>query len=320
MKIGITGAGGFIGSHLADALLARGDDVTGADLSDNPSSNLKDASRSPRFNYSRSDVKDYSSLQKSFASKLEVLYHLASNVGVDSYIDDPLGTIDTIMVGTRNVLEFCLKSGTRLIALSTSEVYGKNPQIPWSEKSDRVLGDPSIERWSYATSKGLSEHMINAFKKKYSLSATIVRPFNVYGPRQRSSFIIPAVIQKIIRGEPPVIYDDGRQTRCFTYVADLVAGLLACLDKDVGPGETFNLGNETEVSINDAVRLALEISDSSLKPLYLDTSKKFGERYEDIGRRIPDCSKAHRLLNWKAETLLRDGIKATYEWMKDSSN
>jgi UDP-glucose 4-epimerase len=314
--IGVTGAGGFIGSHLAEALLARGDHVVASDIYQSAPPSLAELGSGERLSYVKCDVRRTSEVEEALPEGVEVVYHLASAVGVDQYINDPIGTIDCIFNGSRNVLEHCIKLNARLVYVSTSEVYGKNPQIPWSEESDRVLGDPSIDRWCYSTSKALCEHLINAAHRKWGLPTTIVRPFNVYGPRQRPSFVIPAVLSRILKGEPPVIYGDGNQTRCFTYIEDLVKGLLLCAESQAAVGQTFNLGNERESTINEIVKIALDVCKSDLKPVYIDTRKEFGKRFEDIGRRVPDSSKALRLLGWKATTPVETGITKTAEWMK----
>lgn len=298
------------------ALLSRNEEVNATDLSESVPMNLRDFSSNPMFHYAACDVASSVSAPKAFLSSTDVIYHLASTVGVDQYINDPLGTIDNIVTGTRNVLEYCIEFNVRLISMSTSEIYGKNKEVPWSETSDRVLGDPSIDRWSYSTSKSLCEHLINAAHRKHKLQTTIIRPFNVYGPRQRPSFVIPATIQRILNGRPPLVYDDGEQTRCFTYVEDLIRGLLLSLDSESAIGQTFNLGSERESTINEVVEIALRACGSTLRPIHLDTAKEFGSHYEDIGRRVPDASKALRILGWKAETTLEEGITRTVEWMK----
>ncbi|MDG6921180.1 MAG: GDP-mannose 4,6-dehydratase [Nitrososphaerota archaeon] len=314
--IGITGAGGFIGSHLVEAMLARGEDVLATDISQSLPPNLSELAGKGGFHYRICDVRKASEVSEAFPSDVQVIYHMASAVGVDQYINDPIGTIDSVFIGTRNVLERCVNHNTRLVYMSTSEIYGRNPQVPWSEESDRVLGDPSIDRWCYSTSKALCEHLINAIHRKYDLPTTIVRPFNVYGPRQRPAFVIPAVLSRILRGEPPVIYDDGNQTRCFTYVRDVVDGLLLCIDGHAAVGQTFNLGSEHESTVDEVVKIALRVCGSNLEPVHVDTKKHLGERYEDIGRRVPDSSKASRMLGWSATTPIEAGIKQTVEWMK----
>ena len=310
----VTGAGGFIGSHLVEGLVRRGERVLGLDLASMTPPNL--AGVEFNFRYTKCDVKDRSKLADSLPSSATAVVHLAASVGVETYVKDPLGTIDNIVIGTRNLVELASIRKFRLVYLSTSEVYGKNPSVPWNEKSDRVLGAPSVDRWSYSTSKSLCEHMINAVVRKGDAAATIIRPFNVYGPRQRPAFVIPAAIQQVLNGKPPLIYDEGTQSRCFTYVSDLVEGIMRCIDADEAANETFNMGSEQETTIRELIRTILRLCDSDFEPETLSTGYNFGEGYEDIPRRIPDCSKALRLLGWKPNTELESGIRKTIEWAK----
>ena len=317
--IGITGAGGFIGSHLVESLLSRGEEVMATDIAKEVPPNLEEFKEKRRFHYARCDVKSPEAISAAFSTDTDVILHLASAVGVDRYIGDPVETIDSIVMGTRNVLEFSLRRHSKLVFLSTSEVYGKNPKVPWKEDAERVLGPTTVDRWTYSTSKALCEHMINATCKVRGLPTTIIRPFNVYGPKQRPTFLIPATLRRILTGQPPLVYDSGCQTRCFTYVEDLVRGINSCLESESAIGQTFNLGNESEVTIAEVVKTALRICHSSLQPVHLNTSQTFGNRYQDIQRRVPDCSRAHRILGWKAETSLLRGMEITAEWMKTHS-
>jgi nucleoside-diphosphate-sugar epimerase len=312
----VTGAGGFIGSHLVEALLTRGRKVLALDLGEEVPASLAGNSLNERFQYASCDLRRPESLFTVIPRDVDVIYHLAATVGVDSYIRDPLGTIDNNVLGTRNVLEACVKRNIGVVYVSSSEVYGKNPDVPWNETADRVLGNPSIDRWSYATSKGLCEHMVNAVHKRFGVTTTVVRPFNVYGPRQRPSFIIPAAVHSVLNGRRPVVYDDGTQTRCFTYIDDLVNGLLVCVESKAAAGETFNLGSSNETTINDAIQTVLKVCGSSLQPIRFDTKKQFGDTYEDIERRVPDVSKAHRVLGWRANTSLVEGVTKTVAWAK----
>jgi dTDP-alpha-D-glucuronic acid decarboxylase len=311
----VTGAGGFIGSHLVDRLLRNGAEVSALDLTPDLPPNLEAWRGHPHFGYHHCDVRDSHVLREYVSSSTEAVFHLASTVGVRSYVEKPLETIDTIVGGTRNVVEACLHVGTRLVFLSTSEVYGKNPAVPWSETSDRVLGPPSVSRWSYAAAKGVCEHLVNGVHEANGLPTTIVRPFNVYGPRQRPDFVVPAAIYRTLRGERPLVYDTGSQTRCFTFVADVVDALKAML----GPkalGQTFNLGSQEEHTVAEVVGLVVRACGSSVEPEYVKTAQVIGAGYEDVPRRVPNSSHAHDLLGWTASTKLEDGLRATVEWVR----
>lgn len=312
----VTGAGGFIGSHVVDALLGRGESVLATDLSRRPPPNLADASTHPGFTYRPVDVVRPGSVHRAFASRPEAVVHAAATVGVEAYHRVPMETIETSVLGTRNVLRESLASSSRLLYLSSSEVFGRNPEVPWKETSDRVLGDPSLARWSYSSSKGVCEHLVNAAHAQFNLPTTIVRPFNIYGARQRPAFVVPITIHRVLNGRRPIIFGDGRQTRCFTYVQDLTAGILRCLERENAVGETFNLGNPREWTIDDAVRTVVRACDSDLEPVHRDPRRRFGTGFDEIFRRVPVVTKAARQLGWKARTELPAGARATAEWAR----
>lgn len=312
----VTGAGGFIGSHLVGRLLRDGHDVLALDLAATLPPNLTEWQGHRALQYHRCDIRDPRALAELLRAPAEAVFHLASTVGVRAYIEKPLETIDTIVGGTRNVVEACLQQGhRRLIFLSTSEVYGKNPKVPWNEESDRVLGPPTFSRWSYSASKGLCEHLVNAVHATNGLPTTIVRPFNVYGPRQRPDFLVPAAIHRILRGEPPLVYDSGAQTRCFTFIDDLIGGLAATLGPNA-VGRTFNFGSQEEHTVADAVETVLRACGGSLRPSYVKTANLLGDGYEDVPRRVPDSSRAREMLGWAATTSLEEGVRATVAWAR----
>ncbi len=317
MTIGITGAGGFIGSHLVERLLRDGRSVSALDLAPTLPPNLSEWRDHPAFQYHSGDIRDPRALEPFLREPMEAVFHLAATVGVRSYIETPLETIDTIVGGTRNVVDACRRRDSRLIFLSTSEVYGKNPKIPWNEESDRVLGPSSFSRWSYSASKGLCEHLVNAVHGAYGLPTTIIRPFNVYGPRQRPAFLVPATIYRTLRGERPLVYDSGSQTRCFTYISDLVDGLSRAL----GPnaiGRTYNFGSEEEHTIAEVVDVVLRECGASFAPSYVKTAQVLGDGYEDVPRRVPDSSRAREELGWVASTRLGEGVRATVAWARQN--
>lgn len=314
--IAVTGAGGFIGSHLVDALLNRGDRVLALDLPRKTPGNLAEASRDRRFAYRPCDVTRPASVRKAFSVPPEAVVHAAATVGVESYVRVPMETIETSVFGTRTVVRECLSHSVRFVYLSSSEVYGRNPEIPWREDSDRVLGDPSLDRWSYSSSKGICEHLVNAAHTQFALPTTIVRPFNIYGGRQRPAFVVPITVHRVLNGVRPVIYGDGSQTRCFTYVGDLVEGLLKSLDDPAAVGQTFNLGNPKERTMNEAVRLVVRICGSDLEPVYEDPRATFGPGFEEIPRRVPEVTRAARVLHWRPRTDLAEGLERTVVWVR----
>jgi len=315
-RVAVTGAGGFIGSHLVDALLARGDSVLALDIGRKRPGNLEEAAGRPGFVYRTCDVTSSSSVRKAFADPPDAVVHAAATVGVEAYHRTPMETVESSVIGTRTVLRAAMKPAVRFVYLSSSEVFGRNPSVPWTETSDRVLGDPSLDRWSYSSSKGLCEHLVNAAHTEYGVPTAIARPFNIYGPRQRPSFLVPVTIHRVLGGTPPVIYGDGSQTRCFTFITDLIAGLLRCLDDSAADGQTFNLGNPRERTVREAIGMTLAACGSSLEPIYEDPRSRFGAGFDEIPRRVPDVSKAGRLLGWTPRVDLPEGLAATVAWAR----
>jgi UDP-glucose 4-epimerase len=316
----VTGGYGFIGSHLVSALLDRGDSVTVFDFAKNSRDSSIDFDTNPNFRFVQGDVTDLTALEGALTPGVDTVFHMAAVVGVKNYLNDPLRVLDVNVIGTRNVLELSQRHGTRVVFASTSEVFGKNPNPPFAEDDDRVLGSSRTARWSYSTSKGMAEHLVFAMHAAYGLPVTVVRYFNVYGPRQNPIFVISQTIHRILNGRRPLLYDSGHQTRCFTYVDDAVAGTLLAADSSAAIGEAFNIGSMTETTIGDAVELAIKIAnvDSVSGAESVDTAAQYGGRYEDIPRRIPDSTKAQRELGWRLEVDVEEGIRRTIDWARDN--
>jgi len=207
-----------------------------------------------------------------------------------------------------------------VVFASTSEVFGKNPNPPWAEDDDRVLGSTGTARWSYSTSKGMAEHLVFAMYAAHSLPVTVVRYFNVYGPRQNPIFVVSQSIHRILNGRQPLLYDSGDQTRCFTYVDDAVAGTLLAADSDAAIGEAYNIGSMTETTMREAVNVAIKIAgvEGVSSAESVDTAAIFGGRYEDIPRRIPDSTKAQRELGWRLQVDVDEGIRRTIGWARSN--
>ena len=314
----VTGGYGFIGSHLVTALLDRGDSVTVFDFAKNTRDTSTDFDAHPKFRFVQGDVTDLAALEQALTPGVDTVFHLAAVVGVKNYLQEPLRVLDVNVTGTRNVLELSHRHGTHVVFASTSEVFGKNPNPPWAEDDDRVLGSTRTARWSYSTSKGMAEHLVFAMHASYGLPVTVVRYFNVYGPRQAPIFVVSQSIHRILNGRAPLLYDSGDQTRCFTYVDDAVAGTLLAADSDAAIGEAFNIGSMTETSMRDVVDLAIKIAsvDAVSEAEVVDTAAQFGGRYEDIPRRIPDSTKAQRELGWRLRVDVQEGIRRTVEWAR----
>lgn len=314
----VTGGYGFIGSHLVAALLDRGDSVTVFDFAKSTRDTSIDFDRHANFRFVPGDVTDIGALENALTADVDTVFHLAAVVGVKNYLKDPLRVLDVNVTGTRNVLKLSHRHGVHVVYASTSEVFGKNPNPPFAEDDDRVLGSTRTARWSYSTSKAMAEHLVFAMHAAYALPVTVVRYFNVYGPRQAPIFVISQSIHRILNGRRPLLYDSGDQTRCFTYVDDAVAGTLLASESSAAIGQAFNIGSMTETTVGDAVTLAIKLAnlDTVTEAEAIDTAARYGDRYEDIPRRIPDSSKAQRELGWRLQVDLEEGIRRTINWAR----
>lgn len=315
----VTGAAGFVGSHLIERLLGMGQTVHGLDIAPLADArNLEAVRDHPNFHYMQGDIRDEGVIRAFFRPEAAVLYHLASVVGVRRYMEDPLSLIDIAIIGTRHLIALCVEHDVRILFTSTSEVYGRNPAVPWSEDGDRVLGATSVDRWSYAASKGVCEQMLYGVHRKTGLPFSIVRFFNVYGPRQTPIYVVSQTVQRVLNGEAPDLYDGGTQTRCLTYVADAIEGTILAATRPEAIGEVFNIGNPVENTMAEVVQMTLDAAGSDLEPIPVDTREKYGAVYEDIGRRVPAVDKAERVLGWKATTPAKEGIARTVAWARET--
>ena len=318
----VTGGAGFIGSHLCERLLASDAKVTCLDnMSTGKLSNLSQARRNINFKVVRGDILDLKTVKK-VVRGVDVIYHLAAKVGVKRYVENPSDVIRTNVLGTHNLLEACRPlSIERFVFASTSEIYGKNPSLPLHEGSDRVLGPPQIDRWCYSTSKSVDEHLCNAYYRRYGLPAVILRYFNSYGPRQDSSDyggVVSIFMRRALANQPPRVHGDGQQTRSFTFISDVIdATVNACLRKEV-IGEAVNIGNPIETNILELANTIIRIAQRQreLKPELISYDKFYGQWYEDIRRRVPDISKAKRLLGFTPKVTLEEGLRKTFDWYR----
>jgi UDP-glucose 4-epimerase len=318
-KVMVTGAGGMVGSHLVERLLHDGFIVHALDVMPiGQSNNLREVRDHPNLVYTQGDIRNRELIKQFFVPDAEVLYHLASVVGVRLYMEDPLSLIDIAILGTRNLLESCIRHKVRILFTSTSEVYGRNPAVPWKETDDRVLGPTTVDRWSYSTSKATIEHMLFGVHHRFGLPISIVRFFNVYGPRQNPIYVVSQTVRRVLRGEAPDVYDGGKQTRCFTYVEDVIDGVIKAATMPQAVNEVFNIGNPVETTVGDVIRLIVDLSGKNVAVHNVDTSEKYGAVYEDIIRRVPAVSKARDLLGWEATTSIRDGITKTIAWARSN--
>jgi UDP-glucose 4-epimerase len=314
----VTGGYGFIGSHLVEELLARGDTVTVVDVARNTRDTSMTFDQDPAFRFIEGDVTELSTLEQAIGPDTDAVYHLSAIVGIKNYVSDPLKVLDVNVGGTRNVLEVARRHGTRVVLASTSEVFGKNPSPPWAEDDDRVLGSTKTARWSYSTSKAMAEHVAFAMHESHGVPVTVVRYFNVYGPRQNPIFVVSQSVHRVLNGLAPYLYDSGEQTRCFTFVDDAVKGTLLAGGSERAIGEAFNIGSMTESTMRDVVEKTIRYAgaEGSLAPEPLNTANHYGSTYEDIPKRIPDTAKAEEVLGWKLEVDVDEGIRRTIAWAR----
>lgn len=317
-RILITGAAGFVGKHLVTGLLESDTDydIVATDIKE-PSIEFPGYA-SDRIDYRQGDLTEPTFREDLNLGSYDRIYHLAAIVGVSDYVENPLRIVETNIVATKAILDQIRENDVRFVFLSTSEIYGKNPDVPWPETADRVHGPPTIDRWSYSTGKGACEHMIHGLAAENTpFTATVIRPFNLYGPGQRPNFAIPAFVNEVVNGNPPIVYDDGSQTRCFTYIDDFIEGVLRASTSEAGENEVFNLGSTRETRICDLAKMVVSIADADVEPKFVDTDELYGDSYEDLDRRVPDVSKAKRELEWTTTTSLETGIERVIEWGRE---
>jgi UDP-glucose 4-epimerase len=316
----ITGGAGFIGSHLAERLVERGDRVMVLDdFSTGRRTNLSQLDGKAEFDCVEGSVLD-AELVDRLVDDVDVVYHLAAAVGVDQILRHPLRSLETNIGGTEHVLHACDRHGRRLVLASTSEVYGKNDRDGLSEEDDRILGAARLSRWFYAAAKSIDESFALAYWQERQLPVVIVRFFNTIGPRQSSQYgsVVPRFVRWAMRGEPLIVYGDGQQTRCFTNVRDTVGAVVALMDLASAAGEIFNIGQPDEVRILDLAQLVIVLtgSSSTVKLVPYDDAAAYAERaagFEDMRRRVPDASKLRRAIGFSPSIPLEETLREIIE-------
>ncbi len=309
MRVLITGGAGFIGSHLSDAYLQRGDEVFVIDdLSTGSIDNIKHLKDHPRFHYTIDNV-GTQRVTAELVDQCDVIFHLAAAVGVKLIVESPVRTIETNVHGTEVVLSLANKKKKKVLIASTSEVYGLSAEVPFREDGNLVMGATTKGRWSYACSKAIDEFLALAYWREKKLPTVVVRLFNTVGPRQTGQYgmVIPTFVKQALAGRPVTVYGSGKQTRCFCYVGDVIGALMKLMDDPKAVGEVFNVGSNQEISIMDLAKKVKQLTKSDSEIVLVPYDEAYEEGFEDMPRRVPDISKVNKQVGFHPRMDL-DGI------------
>jgi UDP-glucose 4-epimerase len=312
MRVLITGGAGFVGSHLAEALLDRGDEVFILDnLSTGSIDNVVHLKSNPKFHYTIDTVSNEPVLAE-LIDRCDIVVHLAAAVGVKLIVEQPVHTIETNVHGTEVVLKHANKKKKLVLIASTSEVYGKSADVPFREDADLVLGPTSKHRWAYACSKMIDEFLALAYWKERKLPVIVVRLFNTVGPRQTGQYgmVIPNFVRQALAGQPITVFGDGTQSRSFTYVGDVVRAMVALIDEPRAVGQVFNIGNGHEITIRQLADKVKQMTGSSSEIVTVPYERAYEAGFEDMPRRVPDIGRIQALVGYRPtvdldETLTR---------------
>ncbi|TMQ52484.1 MAG: NAD-dependent epimerase/dehydratase family protein [Candidatus Eisenbacteria bacterium] len=313
MRVLVTGGAGFIGSHLSEKLIQQGSEVWALDdLSTGRLENLRSFERHPHFRFLEGSVTD-SALVNGLVAQCDRVYHLAAAVGVKYVLENPLRSLITNIRGTEVILEAWAEHGRKAMVFSSSEVYGKGVSVPFSEDDDRVMGPTHKLRWSYACGKAVDESLAQAYWQQRQLPVVIVRCFNTCGPRQTGSYgmVIPNMIVRALRDEPILVFGDGKQSRCFSAVSDVVRGVLMLADCKAAEGEVFNVGSDEEVTVLELAERIRRMCDSRSPIEFVAYEKVYGSSFEDMRRRVPDLTKIGRFVGFRPQSSLQQLLEIT---------
>ena len=308
----VTGAMGFIGSHWCEHLLKKGKLVYGIDLAPH----YPELIEFDNFTYIQDTIKNYKILEKA-VKQVDCVCHLAGIATPEQYVKFPHKVMDITAVAGIELIEMCRLSGKLFFFTSTSEIYGKSKKVPFKEDGDRVLGSTTTKRWCYSTSKALLEHYLDACAYSKELDNVIVRLFNVYGLRLRGR-VVANFLQNVLSGEDIVVHGDGKQTRSFTYIEDVIGAFDLLIHDPNCYNQVFNVGNPTETSITELAETINKVGGFTSEIKYAPHHQYYGEGYEDINRRVPDVSKLNKYTGWYPKTSLEEGIAKTIEYMKNN--
>ena len=316
MRVLITGGAGFIGSHLADAYLKRGDQVFIIDdLSTGSFENIRHLKDHPGFHYTIESVHNHP-VTAELVDQSDVIFHLAAAVGVKLIVESPVRTIETNVRGTECILSIANKKKKKVLVASTSEVYGLSTQVPFSEDGNLVMGATTKGRWSYACSKAIDEFLALAYWREKKLPTIVVRLFNTVGPRQTGQYgmVIPTFVKQALANRPITVYGDGKQSRCFCYVGDVVGALMKLMDDERSVGQVFNIGSNREISIADLARKVKELTNSESEIVFVPYDEAYEEGFEDMPRRVPDIAKIKKQIGFAPRVDLEGILKSVIEF------
>lgn len=319
MKSLVTGGAGFIGSHLVDALVRAGERVVVLDdLSQSGGESLAPYAHDDRVRVIRDSILDEDAVSAAMDGCTHV-FHLAAVIGVRYVVEDPLRGILTNVRGSEIVLAEAARRNVRTLLASSSEVYGRGIHPPFKEDDDALIGPTIVPRWSYALSKALDEHLALAYHRQRGLPVSIVRYFNIYGPRCLSGGygVIARFAERAVAARPLIVHGDGGQSRCFTYVDDAVRGTLLAGTMEAANGQVFNLGTARETTIGELAAMVRDAAGAAVAIEHVSYEQEYGAGFEDTRRRVPDVGKAERLLGFRAEVPLEDGLRRTIEWWRE---
>jgi UDP-glucose 4-epimerase len=318
MRYLITGGAGFIGSHLAEELLRRGHEVYVVDdLSTGSINNIRHLKTHDRFHYTIDSASNHH-LMAELVDGCDKIYHLAAAVGVKLIVESPVRTMETNIGLTEVMLELANKKKRPIFVASTSEVYGKSEQFPFREDGDLVMGATTKGRWSYACSKAIDEFLAIAYWKEKKLPTVLARLFNTVGPRQTGQYgmVVPNFVRQALAGEPITVFGDGKQSRCFTHVNDVVRALIGLMEHEASYGHVYNIGNNVEISMSDLAKQVREMCNSKSEIVYIPYEKAYEQGFEDMPRRVPDLSKIGAAINWKPTITLPQILTDVIEYQR----
>ncbi len=319
MRVLVTGGAGFIGSHLCERLLKYGCQIDVIDdLSTGSIDNLKNCIGNKDFKFIHDSVQN-EKMMYTLIDKCDMVYHLAAAVGVRLIVEEPVRTIETNIRGTEVVLDIAKKFGKKVLLASTSEIYGKNGNVPFKEEDDCLFGATTHNRWSYACSKAIDEFLGFAYYRQYGLPVLIVRFFNTIGERQTGHYgmVVPRFVRAALTGEPITVYGNGSQSRCFCYVQDVIDAVIALVNDKNSYGQVFNIGSSEEITIGDLAKKIKELTDSPSEIRYIPYEEIYGYGFEDMQRRVPCLDKIYRQVGFRPKTSLKEALERIIAYHKE---